>query len=237
MADGFGVKLRVQRGALRVEDGIGVDRRERVFYRATSGLKRVVVLGRTGYAGLEVFRWLADIEAAYVQIDNDGRVLATFGPRGTDRPSLRRAQAMASQSPQALALSRWLVAAKLAAQRAALAQFGDRLSVDEAINVIAAYQQAVVEAQTVGELRASEAWAAAAYWQGSCPARGAVRQTRRRSRPDALANVRRSLVAAGQRPRDWRPTPPMRSSISWQESSNRSRRWRPVRWVSTRAWG
>jgi hypothetical protein len=77
-----------------------------LLHRATSGLKRLVVLGHTGSVSLDALRWLADIKAAYLQIDGDGRVLATFGPPGTDRPSLRRAQATAVANGQALTLSR-----------------------------------------------------------------------------------------------------------------------------------
>jgi hypothetical protein len=98
VAGGYGLKLRVWRGRLQVDDGLGPNRRSRLFHRATSGLKRLVVLGHTGYISLEALRWLADIKAAYLQIDADGRVLATFGPPGTDRPGLRRAQAIATQS-------------------------------------------------------------------------------------------------------------------------------------------
>jgi hypothetical protein len=92
VASGYGVRISVWRGRLRVDDGSGRDRRTYLYHRATSGLKRLVVLGHTGYVSLEALRWLADIKAAYLQIDADGRVLATFGPPATDRPSLRRAR-------------------------------------------------------------------------------------------------------------------------------------------------
>jgi CRISPR-associated endonuclease Cas1 len=177
VADGFGIKLRVYRGALWVQDGIGTRRRERVFYRAISGLKRLVVIGRTGYASLEVFRWLADIKTAYVQLDTNGRVLATFGPPGTDRPALRRAQAMAPQDGRALELSKWLVDAKLEAQLATLNRFAAMLGTAEARTVVDSYRQLAVDANSLDELRASEAWAAGAYWQAFAPLR--VRFARR----------------------------------------------------------
>ena len=90
VAGGYGVRISVWRGRLRVDDGIGQDRRSRLFHRATAGLKRLAVVGHTGYVSLEAIRWLADVKASFVQIDADGRVLASFGPDGKDWPSLRR---------------------------------------------------------------------------------------------------------------------------------------------------
>ena len=165
VAGGYGVGISVWRGRLRVDDGIGQDRRSRIFHRATSGLKRLVVLGHTGYVSLEGIRWLADVKAAYLQVDADGRVLASYGAPGTDRPSLRRAQALASQSGQAIAHSRWLVDAKLAGQITNLGRFGAKAAVDEAVDVIETNRHQLAAAETVDDLRLCEAFAAAAYWQ------------------------------------------------------------------------
>src|SRR2546425_11800893 len=90
---GYGLDVRVWRGRLRVSDGIGRDRREAIVHRATGRLRRLAVLGHSGSVSLEAIRWLADVGAGYLQIDGDGRVLAAFGPQGTDRPAPRRAQA------------------------------------------------------------------------------------------------------------------------------------------------
>lgn len=169
VAGGYGIRISVWRGRLRVDDGIGNDRRSRLFHRATSALKRLVVLGHTGYVSLEAIRWLADIRAAYLQIDADGRVLATFGPAGTDRPSLRRAQAIASQTDQALSLSRWIVEAKLTGQLGTLRELAHLAEVDEPLAIIESYRQLIASAQTVEDLRSSEAWAAGTYWQALAP--------------------------------------------------------------------
>jgi CRISPR-associated endonuclease Cas1 len=166
---GYGVRISVWRGRLRVDDGVGANRRSRLFHRATSGLKRLVVLGHSGYVSLEALRWLTDIKAAYIQIDADSRVLAAFGAPGTDRPALRRAQAIASQTDQALALSRWLVGAKLTAQLRTLRRLARLVAVDEALAIIESYRQLVAGAQAIEDLRSSEAWAAAAYWQALAP--------------------------------------------------------------------
>jgi len=169
VASGYDLRISVWRGRLRVEDGVGKQRRRLLLHRATSRLKRLLVLGHTGFISLEAIRWLADVRASFVQIDADGRVLAAFGPPGTDRPSLRRAQALASATDAALELSRWLVDAKLGAQRATLQRFADLTLVDAGLATIAAHQDALSAVATIDELRVHESWAAGAYWQTLAP--------------------------------------------------------------------
>jgi hypothetical protein len=53
VADGFGVKVTVSRGALEVSDGIGQYRRARRYDRATHGLRRVVLVQPAGLATFE----------------------------------------------------------------------------------------------------------------------------------------------------------------------------------------
>jgi CRISPR/Cas system-associated endonuclease Cas1 len=113
---GYGLAVRVWRGRLRVADGIGHDRLERLVHRATGRLRRLVVIGHTGSVSLEAIRWLADVGAGYLQLDADGRVLAAFGPQGADRPGLRRAQARALDTPLGDEIARRLIAEKVAAQ-------------------------------------------------------------------------------------------------------------------------
>jgi CRISPR/Cas system-associated endonuclease Cas1 len=74
-----------------------------------------VVLGHTGSISLEAIRWLADVGSGFLQIDADGRVLAAFGPQGTDRPGLRQAQARALDTPLGIDLARRLIGEKIAA--------------------------------------------------------------------------------------------------------------------------
>jgi hypothetical protein len=53
VADGMGVRVVVERGALEVHDGTGSHRRTRRFDKATHGLQRLVVLGSTGLVTLD----------------------------------------------------------------------------------------------------------------------------------------------------------------------------------------
>jgi len=93
VVDGYGVRIRVNRAHLVVEDGFADLRRSARFSRATSGLRRLVVLGHTGFVTLEATRWLADVGADYMHLERTGRVLATSAALGIDHPALRRAQA------------------------------------------------------------------------------------------------------------------------------------------------
>src|SRR6266403_5146080 len=77
---GYGIQVRVDRGHLLVEDGIGANRRLARFPRVGHGLKRLVIIGSDGMVSLAALRWLADQDASFVMLDRDGSVLATTGP-------------------------------------------------------------------------------------------------------------------------------------------------------------
>jgi len=162
---GYGLSIRVWRGRLRVEDGIGRKRREAIVHRATGRLRRLVVLGHSGAVSLESIRWLSDVGAGYLQIDADGRVLAAFGPQGTDRPGLRRAQARALDSELGDDIARRLLAEKVAAQAETLVAVDQVIPVAEvAVESMRAAAAALHVAVGRDDLRVAEARAAAAYW-------------------------------------------------------------------------
>ena len=123
--DGFGIALRVlNRGKLRVEDGIGRQRRSLTLDRAGCGLERLVLIGHAGYVTLEALAWLRAIGAALVQIGRDGEVLAHSVPYGYDGHPIRRAQALAVTNGLDLAIARELIAGKLDGQRRILVRLG-----------------------------------------------------------------------------------------------------------------
>src|SRR5437870_11045805 len=113
---GYGIQVRVDRGHLLVEDGIGADRRHARFPRVGHGLKRLIVIGSDGMVSFAAIRWLADQDAAFVMLERDGSVLATTGPVRSSDARLRRAQALAQQSGAALQITRELISQKLAGQ-------------------------------------------------------------------------------------------------------------------------
>lgn len=158
---GYGLSIAVERGHLVVSDGIGAERRQARLARATSKLKRLVVLGHTGSVTLEAVRWLHDIGAAFVQIDRDGEVLLASGPMGLDDARLRRAQALAPFNGVGLSIARELLHDKLQGQRRVLEQLPDP---DQAQAVIAQAIDSLATAEGPEQLRILEASAAAAYW-------------------------------------------------------------------------
>src|SRR5580658_6212478 len=106
---GYGTTVRVDRGHLIVEDGIGSDRRQARFSRVGHGLRRLVVIGSDGIVSLAALRWLADQDASFVMLERDGSVLATTGPVSPSDARLRRAQALASTNGMALEISKELI--------------------------------------------------------------------------------------------------------------------------------
>src|SRR5207253_4756315 len=113
---GYGIQVRVDRGHLLVEDGIGADRRQCRLPRVGHGLKRLVIIGADGMISLAALRWLADQDAAFVMLERDGKVLVTTGPVRPSDAKLRRAQSLAAQSEAGLRIARELISRKLAGQ-------------------------------------------------------------------------------------------------------------------------
>ena len=158
---GYGVQVRVDRGHLLIEDGIGAERRRFRLPRVGHGLKRLVVIGSDGMISLAALRWLADQDAAFVMLDRDGSVLATTGPVRPSDAKLRRAQALAVHSGADLLIARELISRKLAGQeQVARAKLRDPLTADS----IAGFRSALPNTTRLDEIRMLESQAAAAYW-------------------------------------------------------------------------
>src|SRR5437879_8155913 len=71
---GYGIQVRVDRGHVHIEDGIGTERRRFRFPRVGHGLNRLVVIGSDGMVSLAALRWLSDQNAAFVMLERDGKV-------------------------------------------------------------------------------------------------------------------------------------------------------------------
>lgn len=158
---GFGVRVRVERGHLILEDGIADERREGRFARVGHDIQRVVVIGNDGVVSLAALRWLADQRAAFVMLERDGSVQVTTGPARSADAKLRRAQARANDTGAALEISRALIHQKLLAQEQ-LAR--EKLQDSAAANEIARFRAALPGAATVDRIRVLEAHGAGAYW-------------------------------------------------------------------------
>jgi CRISPR-associated endonuclease Cas1 len=161
VVDGFGVRVRVERGRLVVEDGAGRNRQTRRFSRAGARLERLVVLGGSGSLSLEALRWLQDAGAGLLCVDRDGRLLCTSNSTRSEA-KLRRAQALAPFNASGLQVARFLLTRKLEGQQQLLQNW---LPTDPYAGRVLATSLAAVQAgKTVQELQAAEAEAAAAYW-------------------------------------------------------------------------
>lgn len=158
---GYGIQVRVARGHLLIEDGIGAERRRFRLPRVGHGLKRLVIIGSDGMISLAALRWLSDQNAAFVMLERNGKVLATTGPVRPSDAKLRRAQALAAHSGADLKIARELISLKLAGQeQVALTRLRDLLTVDAIANL----RSALPNTTSIGEIRMLESQAAAAYW-------------------------------------------------------------------------
>ncbi len=161
--DGYGLRASVERGHLAVSDGIGGERRQGRFPKATSGLRRLVLLGHSGSVTLDALRLVHDGGASIVQIDADGQVILASGPAGTADARLLRAQVAASQNGTGLRIVRGLVRGKLRGQAAVLDRLPDAQKAAREVRDIDGSR--LDRATTMDQLRALEAQAAAIYWK------------------------------------------------------------------------
>jgi CRISPR-associated protein Cas1 len=153
--------VRVERGHLILEDGIGTERSQRRLPRVGHGLKRLVVIGSDGEVSLAALRWLADQNASFVMLERDGSVLATTGPVRSSDVRLRRAQALALENGTALRISRDLVDRKLAGQERVARH---DLANESIALFIRQCRTDLAEAFSIDALRLVESQAAKAYW-------------------------------------------------------------------------
>ena len=173
-ASGYGLKIYVERGHLVVHQGVGRDRSTLRINRATGQLKRLVVVGHSGFVTLEALRWVKDVGAAFIQIDRDSEVVAmSAGDAQSSARHLRRAQVLAADSNAGIVLLQELLKAKLIGQAKLAARLidyrppkvgRDRRNDDVQGMILA--RVADIEASTnIQHLRLAESHAGRTYWQ------------------------------------------------------------------------
>jgi CRISPR-associated endonuclease Cas1 len=158
---GYGIQVRVDRGHLILEDGIGADRQHWRLPRVGHGLKRLVVVGSDGMISLAALRWLADQGAAFTMLDRIGRVLAVTGPVSPSDAKLRRAQALAHQNGKALEIARELIRIKLEGQERVVRE---KLKDLPTADGIARLRERLSVAEDLDVVRRCERESALAYW-------------------------------------------------------------------------
>jgi CRISPR-associated protein Cas1 len=159
VVDGFGCRVRVERGYLEVEDGIGPDRRTRRYSRAERTLRRLVVVG-DGVLTTTALRWCRDVGVSVVVLDDDGLVVAG-GPPALNDPRVRRAQVLAGDDEVGVEIVRRLISAKLGGQEQNLASYFGRPDLMIAIEEL---REALDDSSNVDQLRQLEGAAANVYW-------------------------------------------------------------------------
>jgi CRISPR-associated endonuclease Cas1 len=159
---GFGIKVRMQRGHLEIEDGVGIDRRTIRLPRVGHGLKRLVVIGSDGFVSLAALEWLTAQDASFVMLERNGKVMCVTGPVRPSEAKLRRAQALAAGNGLGLEIARSLIDAKVRGQELVLRE---RLNRQAAAHVISDFRDRLASAGTFDAIRVVEANAAACYFR------------------------------------------------------------------------
>src|SRR5439155_2371056 len=163
---GYGISVRVERGHLILEDGVGPVRRHGRFPRVNHGLQRLIVIGSDGAVSFSALRWLADQDAAFAMLERNGSVLATTGPVRPSDSRLRRAQSLAHQTGVAVQISRELISQKLDGQERIVR---DTLQDSALAYKIAYLRSLLAKPNTVEAIRQLDSQAAQAYlsaWRG-----------------------------------------------------------------------
>ena len=197
VADGFGVRVVVERGALEVHDGVGPHRRSRRYDRATHGLRRLVILNAAGIVSLDALRWCDALGVGVLVLGSDGTAQLASTPRMTDDARLRRTQALAPFEPYGIDVARWLMSRKVTGQGMVLRRFSDSMMAETIGNLALATEGA----ETIDELRQLEASAVALYfgaWSGraECAPTFATKDRRRIPPHWCRYEGRRSVLAS-----------------------------------------
>lgn len=196
VADGFGVKLTVERGHLSVADGVGPHRRERRYAKVEPPSRLVAGIGACGFLTFDVLRWCAATGTQVTSLGRDGAILAA-GPPGRSDAKLLRAQCMALYQPVGVEIARYLLSAKLHGQAKLVAE---RFCDHEACSTILELATDIESATSLEELRQLESSAANRYFYAFEQAVEVVFATKDRGRIPAhwfRFNGRRSKVYAG----------------------------------------
>ena len=158
---GYCVQIRVDRGHLLLDEGIGPNRRSARLPRVGHGLRRLVVIGSAGMISLAALRWLSDQDVAFTMLERSGKLLAVTGPVHPSDAKLRRAQALAHSSGAAVRIARELIAQKITAQeRVARHKLLDSKTAD----AVARFRAELPSAESITTIRLIESQAARVYW-------------------------------------------------------------------------
>jgi CRISPR-associated endonuclease Cas1 len=178
---GHGVKIRVRRHALSIEDGFLLEgpQDEWRVTRATSRIERILFLAGSGFITVDALDWCAENGVPVVAVSQSGAPRWTLlpGAGGAHQARLRRAQALAPFTETGLQIARWLVARKVAGQRDTLRDLAgrltpsrdaewSRLAMPGAAAALDRLLPRLHRPASIAEVRQVEAEAAGVYWSG-----------------------------------------------------------------------
>lgn len=201
VADGYGLRIHVERGHLVIGDGIGTHRRTRRLPRVERTVRRLLILGHSGGITLDALAWCHNVGIAITQLDPvSGRVLMAVGSTGRDDPRLRRAQALAATRPVGLAITQALIGEKIRRQADVLRHLGEFKAADT-LDQQADKIANLAELRSVADVEAQAATTYYAAWTRHVTPTFATRDAARVPEHWLVFDGRRSVLDYGRSPR------------------------------------
>jgi CRISPR-associated endonuclease Cas1 len=158
---GYGLRLQVQHGHLCADWGVGRDRHTIHLPRVNRDLKRIIVLGSSGFASFDAIRFVGDIGVSLIFLDGRGKLLFASTPTSPSDVRLRRAQCLALENGTALKISRELISQKIDGQATIVR---DMLDNSVAAEAILRFKAELAKTNDIDAVRLVEALAAKMFW-------------------------------------------------------------------------
>lgn len=167
---GHGIRLRVERGALFVQNGFSYYPQKRQEWRLFPGEwrlpTRIVLVGASGSISLPVISWLNQQEIPLVILNWQGEIVSVIGNSQTAAdPELAKAQREALENEKGLEFSIELIREKIAASQETLKSLPDEYEVGRTVHKLELIKKSLqYRASDFTGLRMTEAVAAQIYF-------------------------------------------------------------------------
>jgi len=166
---GHGALLRVEGNSLVVRHGFThypqKQREQRYRPRDRTLPERIVLLNCDGAVSVPALAWLAKQRVSLILLDWRGDLTAALSGETTTRNATLCDRLYRLEPAQAVALARGLIDKKLRGQAVTVATFPGSVSRDKTVQIIQRERQSLADASTIGEIRITEARAAASYFR------------------------------------------------------------------------
>lgn len=172
IVEGYNAAVLVERGHLVVRDGFPNEGkvREVRFPRGRCEIERMVVRAPGGTVSMSAIDWCARMGIAISFVASDSTLLNTLVPDAPHDGPVKRAQAVAGTTDDALTLSRYLLTRKLDSQIGSIAHDFSNLGIGSSQSRAASTKQiescksSLATAKTLDDFLVLEGNAAQAYW-------------------------------------------------------------------------